>query len=294
MPDEATGDTASAAVITRAGSVSCGECYIGRISGQIKGYKILGIDDGTLEYLTIDSIDIKQEVFDDGNTPSTWMDMQAVEGFNIKSINVRMYDPTDADTSTFVMDCGEPSKESFLGSFVVSCKGSDEISTGGYMVRGASLSSGLITINYDKVVMQTNIGPYMRNVEYGLLGTANGTTPSIGTWRIGQRLYDSAPAASGKIGGVCINSGTNSSATDSTGDTDGSTATIAGMTDTSDFNVGHFVTVSAGFPSASDRYMIKSKTSSSITLDTDSTSVQSNVTVSTASAEWKEWGAIDA
>ncbi len=251
------------------------------------------INDGEVEYLTIDSIDLRQEVFDDGNVPSAWMDMQAVKGFNLKDINIRMYDPGNSNTDTFVMDCGNPQIPSYIESFIVSCKNSDEITDGGYSVRGASLSSGLITINYDRVVMQTNIGPYMRNIEYGLLGTANGDTPSIGTWRAGQRLYTASPSAGGSIGGVCINSGTNSSATDTGGSTDGSTGTITGMLDTSDFEVGHFVTVSAGMPSSSDRYMIKSKTIDSVTLDEDSTSAQAGVTVETESAVWNDWGAID-
>ncbi len=43
----------------------------------------------------------------------------------------------------------------------------------------------------------------------------------------------------------------------------------------------------------SDRYMIKSKTIDSVTLDEDSTSAQAGVTVETESAVWNNWGAID-
>lgn len=68
-------------------------------------------------------------------------------------------------------------------------------------------------------------------------------------------------------------------ATDVAGDPDGSTGTIPGMADTADFFVGDSVTVSAGFPSTTDGYKILSKTSTSVTLDTLSTSVQTNVTV---------------
>ncbi len=68
-------------------------------------------------------------------------------------------------------------------------------------------------------------------------------------------------------------------ATDNTGDPDGSTAVIVGMTDTADFFVGDSVTVSAGFPSTTDGYKILSKTSTSVTLDTLSTSAETNVTV---------------
>ena len=68
-------------------------------------------------------------------------------------------------------------------------------------------------------------------------------------------------------------------ATDSTGDTDGSTGIITGMTDTSDFVVGTFVTVSAGFSSTTRPYRILSKTSTTVTLDKNSSSAQTNVTV---------------
>ena len=118
--------------------------------------------------------------------------------------------------------------------------------------------------------------------------------PSIGTWAQGDIIYDITPDASGQIGWVCVTSGTFSSATDATGDTDGSTAVITGMTDTSDFNTGDFVTVSAGFPSAAIPYEIISKTATSVTLDTVSTSVQSNVTVATVDPTFKTFGAISA
>lgn len=68
-------------------------------------------------------------------------------------------------------------------------------------------------------------------------------------------------------------------ATDAAGDPDGSTAVIIGMTDTADFFVGDRVTVSAGFPSTTDGYKILAKTSTTVTLDTLSTSAETNVTV---------------
>ena len=68
-------------------------------------------------------------------------------------------------------------------------------------------------------------------------------------------------------------------ATDATGDPDGSTGTIPGMADTSDFFVGDSVTVSDGFPSTTDGYKILAKTSTSVTLDTLSTSAETDVTV---------------
>lgn len=70
-------------------------------------------------------------------------------------------------------------------------------------------------------------------------------------------------------------------AVDTSGDTNGSTAIITGMADTSDFNVGEYVTVSAGFPTTGP-YKILSKSASSLTLDENSNSAQSNITVTAA------------
>jgi len=69
-------------------------------------------------------------------------------------------------------------------------------------------------------------------------------------------------------------------ATDSTGDTDGLTAIITGMTDTSDFDVEDIVTVSAGFPSVT--LTIVSKTATTMTLDVVSNALAANITVTTA------------
>lgn len=66
---------------------------------------------------------------------------------------------------------------------------------------------------------------------------------------------------------------------DITGDTDGSTGIIAGMTDTSDFKVGMFASVSAGFEDSNVAYKIITVTGTSITLEINSDSIESNITV---------------
>jgi len=117
-------------------------------------------------------------------------------------------------------------------------------------------------------------------------GDAFGTAlPTDGTWKRGVRYWKTLPAASASPGWHCVTSGTYSTATDNTGDTDGSTAVITGMTDTSDFNIGDYVTVSAGFPTTGP-YRIVAKTASSITLEVNSTSIQSNITVETPDPVW--------
>jgi hypothetical protein len=113
----------------------------------------------------------------------------------------------------------------------------------------------------------------------------DGTTPTTGTFELGAVLWDKTAAASTQAGLVCSASGTFSAATDATGDTDGSTATITGMADTSDFSVGDYVTVTAGFgtnsPLGETIFKILDVQSTTITLDTASDSAQSNVTVAT-------------
>lgn len=69
-------------------------------------------------------------------------------------------------------------------------------------------------------------------------------------------------------------------ATDATGDTDGSTAVITGMTDTSDFFVGETVEVSAGFATTGP-YTIVSKTATTMTISVNSNAAVNNITVHT-------------
>jgi len=116
------------------------------------------------------------------------------------------------------------------------------------------------------------------------------TDPSNGTWHAGDILYSTTPTSAGKIGRTCITSGTFSSATDSTGDTTISSAIIAGMTDTSDFYIGQFVTTSAGFAGGE---RIRAITATTLTLSANATSSVNNITVSTTDPTFETWGLID-
>jgi len=120
------------------------------------------------------------------------------------------------------------------------------------------------------------------------------TAPTVGTYVKGTRIYDDTPSGSSFVGWVCTASGTFSSATDATGDPDGSTAVIPGLTDTSDFVIGDFVTVSAGMPSASTPYRIEQITATTITLNVASTSSQTNVTIATVDPVFKTYGVTSA
>jgi hypothetical protein len=115
--------------------------------------------------------------------------------------------------------------------------------------------------------------------------TTNAWGPDTGSARLGDIAWWTAPASGSPPGWICTHSGTFSDATDSTGDTDGSTAVITGMADTSDFAAGDYVDVSAGFATTGP-YKILSKTSSTITLEVNSNAVASNITVNTSDPTW--------
>lgn len=122
---------------------------------------------------------------------------------------------------------------------------------------------------------------------------ASGTSaPTAGTWTAGDTIYY-APAASTAAGACCVTSGTFSAFSDTTGDTDGSTSVITGMTSTSGLSVGDFVSVSAGF-STTGPYRVLAITSTTITIDANSDSVQSNITVSTPDPVFKTMAALSA
>jgi parallel beta-helix repeat protein len=104
--------------------------------------------------------------------------------------------------------------------------------------------------------------------------------PTDGTWTVGEVVWNKTPTATVATNWTCQTSGTFSTATDATGDTDGSTAVITGMADTSDFSVGDYVTVSAGFATTGP-YLVLSKTTTSMTLSAASNAAQSNITVAT-------------
>lgn len=99
--------------------------------------------------------------------------------------------------------------------------------------------------------------------------------PVYGTWLKNDQVLTINPGPGDPPGWVCTSSGTFSSATDSTGDTDGSSQTITDIGDTSDFAVDEWISISAGFPTTGP-YRITFKTASTITVNANSTKDSSN------------------
>jgi hypothetical protein len=123
----------------------------------------------------------------------------------------------------------------------------------------------------------------------GFMGRTWAAGPSVplsaGTYRKGSVCWNTEPSAGGTPFWQCVTSGTYSDASDSTGSTTLNSPTITGMTDTSDFFIGEYVEVSAGF--AAGPHMIKEKTAITLTLDVNATGTSSPVTVSTPDPVWK-------
>jgi len=182
--------------------------------------------------------------------------------------------------------------------------------SGGIRLEGTNL------IHYQKA-SATNPGNY--NLDYsdfttGLTSGVNGSqsyigmganritwtaaAPADGTWTQADVAWNTGAAAGGDPGWMCVTSGTFSAATDATGDTDGSTAIITGMTDTSDFEVGQFVTTSAGFPNSVDDgdvpVLILAITTTTMTIDDTSDSAEADITVLTPSPAFKAMANLDA
>lgn len=107
--------------------------------------------------------------------------------------------------------------------------------------------------------------------------------PATGNWELGQRIWKVTPAAAASPGWVVTASGTaGGSYTDTTGDTDGSTNAITGMTSTTGLVPGDYVTVSAGFAGTGPYRVIEVTSATAIKIEVDSNSAQSNITVAHA------------
>lgn len=295
---DAEAATGGSLIRTRSGNTEFGKAVINSVAGKLRGSTLLALNVGTVEHITIRDVDL-EFVYDATVAPTitSWGNFSGCKGFHFENWNIKIIDEDDALTSSNFFEMTAPTanldRKSVWRDIFIELTDADEMTESVGNFRALSMASSLIYVY--NAQWQQNIGPYIRNVNYGdgVPDSAN-QAPTAGTWRAGQRLYDSTPSASGTMGWVCTASGTFSSATDGTGDTDGSTAVITGMTDTSDFRLGQFVTVSAGFPSASDPYKIIALTSTTMTLDTASTSSQTNVTVATPDPVFNTFGSISA
>jgi hypothetical protein len=152
--------------------------------------------------------------------------------------------------------------------------------------------TGFVTARDNNLVNCTGTPSFaQRTNDYTSTRTGNRVSfrtaaPTGGSWKKGDLIFNSAAAAAGAAGWMCTSSGTFSTFTNATGQTNGSTNVITGMTSTSGLLVGDYVNVSAGFPTTGP-YRVLAVTTTTITLDTNSNSAQNNITVDTPDPVFK-------
>ena len=292
-----TGSAPESIVRTRVSNTAGGRCYIGSVTGRMRAGHLIQLNTGTLDYVTIRNVDIDW-IYDAATaaTLSQWGIFTSCKGFDFRDWRVKIIDEDDALTTEIFQMQGPTTnltKKSFWKNIKVEITNADEITPSAGVFYGVNLANSYIYV--EGAEWMANLGPRVRELGWGngLPNSAN-AIPSVGTWRQGQILYNRLPAAAGTIGWSGTKEGTFSSATDATGDTDGSTAVITGMTDTSDFFVGQYVTVSLGFASATEPYQIRAITATTMTLELNSNSSQTNVTVATIDPVFKTFGTIAA
>lgn len=117
--------------------------------------------------------------------------------------------------------------------------------------------------------------------------TSDSAAPTTGTWRRLSHVGNTGVAAAGSPGWICVSNGTFSAFSDTTGDTDGSTGVITGLTSTTGLLAGQYVTVSAGFASTGPFEVLSINSATSITVAASSNSAQSNVTIATPDPVFK-------
>jgi len=137
----------------------------------------------------------------------------------------------------------------------------------------------LRTIQKKRGARELQLLPYQ-----GGLNSFHGVAvPTYGAFSVGDIVENSAPSVGNPTGWKCVQSGVFSNASSTGGSTTGNVgslrAVVSGLSDTSGFNVGDYVTASAGF-SAGDLKVISIDSPSQLTLSRTSDSVQANVTIS--------------
>jgi hypothetical protein len=114
-------------------------------------------------------------------------------------------------------------------------------------------------------------------------GTA---APTTGSWRRGDIVGNTSLTTAQKEGWGCTASGTFSAAA-TTGDTDGATALMTNVADTSAIPINSYVSVAAGFATTGP-FKVLRKTTHTLTLDTNSNAAQVGTAITTTDPTFVE------
>lgn len=113
--------------------------------------------------------------------------------------------------------------------------------------------------------------------------------PTAGTWTSGDVVWNTAPVAAGKLGRVCVTSGTYGSLSGVTGSITSGTAVLT-VNDASALVIGQYINI-VGVTGAK---RIKSIDGTSVTLTSNAAETVSGAAVTYQTPAFKQWGLIDA
>lgn len=204
------GNGASALFRTRSGNVRCGNISIGSISGEITstraGEQLCLLDEGIIEYLTIESINLVHVYKNAYDNLSRWARFNACQQLKIKHVYIKIIDLDDQFTDSDIFQLSLPTfiKKSFFHDLKLEIIASDGVSVSPALFRGDRFKQQNLDVS--GMAFQSNVGPYVRELKYGKAETVNGL-PSIGYWTKGERYYNNQVTTSSALGWVCTESG---------------------------------------------------------------------------------------
>lgn len=204
------GSNAASIFRTRSGQTSSGRVHIRKITGDFTGSTLWSIATGTVDYLTIDEMDVTYR-YDAavGPTISRWADFSACKGFQFGTLRIRIIDVNDALTSsasrfTIRAPTTNLAYNSFVGNIIVTIEKSDGKDSPALM-RGIGFFSDP-RIHVENAYVERS-GPFLREVakDQSIAGVVfDGTSaPSAGSYRVGQTVFVNAPAEGDPIGYIC-------------------------------------------------------------------------------------------
>lgn len=190
VEQDADGNSAGNLFRTRSENVASGRITIGRITGNISPHSVWGVNNGTVEYLSVLGGDVRvhydASIFTNLNGS---FDLQACSGFNIKNLRVHIVDTNNVLTGSTQFRMVAPTtnlaSQSFLSGLEVIITQSDGVTLSSGAFYGVNFAQNLIHVKGQ--IWMANIGPYVREATaYGGTSETINQAPTGGTWRIGQ------------------------------------------------------------------------------------------------------------
>jgi hypothetical protein len=184
---------------TRNTSTACGRIRIGRVQMRSRANVALQFNDGTVESLEIDTLDIEHHYFD-AVTAQTFgvVDLSVVEAVSIGRLKMRIIDDTSTLTAsnhfTFTLD-SSLSEQSYIGKVELDMDGGD------YDLRIINVAQNNMSLFFPYIDSSARIVPFERKAVW------SDAAPSAGTWATNDVALNASPVAGQPMGWVCTSGG---------------------------------------------------------------------------------------